>query len=451
MKDMTKGSPFKIILSFAIPMILSGMLQQCYNIADSIIAGRYAGVDALAAVGVSNPITQLFVGLGSGLGMGCSVVISQLFGAKKMDQVKTSIFTSLIAIGAMSLVLMLVGGLLAPQISTWLNTPDTIFKDATGYLRIYMWGLPFLFIYNICNSIFNALGDSKKPLYFLMFSTVLNIVLDLIFVAKLHWGVAGVAWATFIAQGMASLLAITVLLWKVKGIRVRCHYFDKSLMMGMCKVGVPTMFQMSVVSIGSLFVQALVNSNGSDFIAGYSAALKINGFFNVVIVTLGNAIATFTAQNIGAGHIDRPKQGLRTGLIINFIYVGLALVVAYGFGRQLIDIFVDADASQAVYDTGVGYLRVVTVGSLFFVLLNNCCALCRGAGYVVASTTTTFVDLVCRVATAYLLFDIIGSSSVYWSIAIGWFVGACLGMYFYLGGKWKHVRLIQEKRETIQE
>ena len=447
MKDMTKGSPLKILLSFAIPMILSGMLQQCYNIADSIIAGRYAGVDALAAVGVSNPITQLFVGLGSGLGMGCSVVIAQLYGGKKMSQVKTAIFTALIAIISMSLVLMLAGGILAPQISSWLNTPEDIFKDATSYLRIYMWGLPFLFIYNICNSIFNALGESKKPLYFLIFSTVLNIFLDLLFVAKFQWGVAGVAWATFIAQGLASLLAITVLLHRVKGIKEKHTYFDTTLMGGMARQGIPTMFMMSVVSIGSLFVQALVNSNGSDFIAGYSAALKINGFFNIVIGTLGNAVSTFAGQNIGAGNYERPVQGLRTGLTINLSYVCFGILIMYLFGEQLIGIFVDANASAAVYETGVGYLRVVSVGSLFFVILNNTCAQCRGAGYVIASSVVTFVDLVFRVSCAYLLFNVIGSSSIYWSINIGWFIGACIAVYYYKCGKWRNVKLLKEKKK----
>ena len=447
MKDMTKGSPLKILLSFAIPMILSGMLQQCYNIADSIIAGRYAGVDALAAVGVSNPITQLFVGLGSGLGMGCSVVIAQLYGGKKMSQVKTAIFTALIAIISMSLVLMLAGGILAPQISSWLNTPEDIFKDATSYLRIYMWGLPFLFVYNICNSIFNALGESKKPLYFLIFSTVLNIFLDLLFVAKFQWGVAGVAWATFIAQGLASLLAITVLLHRVKGIKEKHTYFDTTLMGGMARQGIPTMFMMSVVSIGSLFVQALVNSNGSDFIAGYSAALKINGFFNIVIGTLGNAVSTFAGQNIGAGNYERPVQGLRTGLTINLSYVCFGILIMYLFGEQLIGIFVDANASAAVYETGVGYLRVVSVGSLFFVILNNTCALCRGAGYVIASSVVTFVDLVFRVSCAYLLFNVIGSSSIYWSINIGWFIGACIAVYYYKCGKWRNVKLLKEKKK----
>ncbi len=447
MKDMTKGSPLKILLSFAIPMILSSMLQQCYNIADSIIAGRYAGVDALAAVGVSNPITQLFVGLGGGLGMGCSVVVAQLYGGKKLSQVKTAIFTALIAIISMSLVLMLAGGILAPQISSWLNTPEDIFKDATSYLRIYMWGLPFLFIYNICNAIFNALGESKKPLYFLIFSTVLNIFLDLLFVAKFQWGVAGVAWATFIAQGLASLLAITVLLHRVKGIKEKHTYFDTTLMGGMARQGVPNMFMMSVISIGSLFVQALVNSNGSDFIAGYSAALKINGFFNIVISTLGNAVATFAGQNIGAGNYERPIQGLRTGIIINLSYVCFGILLMYLFGEQLIGIFVDADASAAVYETGVGYLRVVSVGSLLFVILNNTCALCRGAGYVVASSVVTFVDLVFRVSCAYLLFDVIGSSSIYWSINIGWVIGTCIAVYYYKSDKWRNVKLLKEKKK----
>lgn len=445
MKDMTQGKPMKVILSFAIPMICSGMLQQCYNIADSIIAGRYAGVNALAAVGVSNPITTLFVGLGTGAGMGCSVIISQLFGARRLGKVKTSVYTALIAFAVMSLVLMLLGAGLSGVIIGWLNTPSDILTDAIAYLRIYMWGLPFLFLYNLANAIFNALGESKKPLYFLIFSTVLNIALDLLFVAELGLGVAGVAWATFIAQGLASLLAAGVLLFKIVRIREPHRFFDSQLLAGMSKVGVPTMLQMSVVSIGSLFVQALVNSNGADFIAGYSAALKINGFFTVVITTLGSAASTFAAQNIGAGRMERPGQGLRASMTINFIYVACAILAVFLFGDQLIGLFVDKTASAAVYETGTGYLHVVTTASLMFVVLNNTCSVCRGAGYVIASTTTTLVDLVVRVASAYALSGVLGSSSVYWSVALGWAVGAVLGAGFYKSGRWKKVSLLREK------
>lgn len=445
MKDMTKGSPMKLILLFALPMVLSSMLQQCYNIADSMIAGRFAGVDALAAIGVSNPITTLFVNLGTGAGMGCSVVISQLFGAKEMKKLKSSIYTAILSFGALGLFLMAVGSIFSPGLARLLNTPSNIYEDALSYLRIYMFGLPFLFMYNIANAVFNALGDSKKPLYFLMFSTALNIGLDLWFVAGLHWGVRGVAIATFIAQGLAAVLAMSVLLKKVKGLEKKVALFDGSLLGSMAKVGVPTMIQNAIVNIGNLFVSALVNSYGSDFIAGYSAALKINGFFMVVIVTIGNAVATFTAQNIGANQLERPGKGLRAGLILNYTYVSLATILVFLFGHQLISLFVDEGAAKEVYHAGVGYLRVVTASSLVFILLNNCCAVCRGAGYMIAFTSTTLVDLVIRVSTAYLLSERIGSSAVYWSVAIGWLVGAVMGVYFFASGKWKKVKLLKKR------
>lgn len=444
MRDMTQGKALPVIVSFALPMIVSGMLQQCYNIADSVIAGQFAGVDALAAVGVSNPITGLFVSLGTGAGMGASVVISQLFGAKQMKQMKTSVYTAILSIFVMSLALMLVGAGFSGALTRLMNTPDNIYEDALAYLQIYMWGLPFLFLYNIANAVFNALGESKKPLYFLIFSTILNIGLDLLFVAKFHWGVAGVAWATFIAQGLAAVLAVSVLLLKIRKIPEKGRIFDGGLLGGMSRVGIPTMFQMAVVSIGNLFVQALVNSYGSDFIAGYSAALKINGFFTVVITTLGSAVATFTAQNIGAGKMDRPGQGLRAGMSINFIYVALAVILVFTLGEELIGLFVDDSASAQVYDTGVSYLRVVVCSSFFFIILNNTCAVSRGAGYMIAFTSTTLVDLVVRVATAYALSGVLGSASVYWSVGIGWLVGAVMGVAFYKSGKWKQVQLLKK-------
>lgn len=446
MKDMTKGSPLKLIVTFAIPMILSGILQQCYNLADSLIAGRFAGVEALAAVGVSTPITMLFVGLGTGIGMGVGVVISQIFGAKRMKELKTSIYTALITLLAVSLILLTVGTLLTPTLLRWMNTPENIFEDAKLYLSIYMFGLPFLFMYNIANSIFNALGDSKKPLYFLIFSTIFNILLDLLFVAKFRWGVAGVAWATFIAQGMAACLAVFVLLRRTKKLEKKVPLYSFSLLGGMMKVGVPTMIQNAIVSIGNLFVSALVNSYGSDFIAGYSAALKINGFFTIVIVMIGNAVATFSGQNIGAGQYDRPVKGLKAGMMINFIYVSIAAICMFLFGRQLVGLFVNEAAGEEVYAAGVGYLKIVVASSLLFIILNNCCAVCRAAGYAISFTSTTLVDLIVRVGSAYLLTDVLGSASLYWSITLGWGVGAVMGAYFFLSGKWKNVKLLKENQ-----
>ena len=445
MKDMTKGSPLKLIVAFAIPMIISGLLQQCYNLADSLIAGRFAGVEALAAVGVSTPITQLFVGLGTGIGMGVAVVIGQIYGAKRMKDLKTSIYTALITLLAVSAILLTVGTIFTPALLRIMNTPDNIFEDAKLYLSIYMFGLPFLFMYNIANSIFNALGDSKKPLYFLIFSTVFNIFLDLLFVAKFHWGVAGVAWATFIAQGMAACLAVFVLLRRAKKLEKKVPVYSFTLLGGMMKVGIPTMIQNAIVSIGNLFVSALVNSYGSNFIAGYSAALKINGFFVIVIVMVGNAIATFSAQNIGAKQLDRPAEGLKAGMMINFGYVALASICMFLFGHHLIGLFVDETAAEEVFSAGVGYLKVVTVSSFLFIILNNCCAVCRSAGYMISFTSTTLVDLIVRVSTAYLLTKALGSASLYWSVTLGWGVGAVMGAYFFLSGKWKNIRLLKEK------
>lgn len=443
MKDMTKGSPWKVIVAFAIPMVISSLLQQCYNIADSMIAGRFAGTQALAAIGVSTPITQLFVNLGTGAGMGCSVVISQIFGSKDMKKLKTSIYTALIAFFILSLILMSAGSIFSPGLARLLNTPEDIFEDALVYLRIYMFGLPFLFLYNAANSVFNALGDSKKPLYFLIFSTALNIALDILFVKEFNWGVKGVAWATFIAQGMAALLANVVLLLKTQKLEKKVSFFSTELLGGMSKVGIPTMIQSAIINIGNLFVSALVNSKGSEFIAGYSAAVKINGFLIVMVVTLGGAVGTFTAQNIGAKQMDRPGQGLKVALIINTIYVAIASLVIFLFGHGLVGLFLDASASETVYQAGILYLRYVTVGMFTFVFLNNCCAVCRGAGYMIAFTSTTLIDLIIRVASAYILDPIIGDASVSVSVVIGWCVGAVMGICFYLGGKWKNVKLLK--------
>ncbi|MBQ9563872.1 MAG: MATE family efflux transporter [Lachnospiraceae bacterium] len=444
MKDMTRGKPLPLIVTFAIPIVLSAILQQCYNMADSIIAGNFAenGMGALAAVGVSTPITQLFVGLGVGAGAGTGAVISQTFGAGRLAEVKTTVYTALMALLVMSLVLMGVGVVFSPALATLLGTPGNIYDNAVVYLSIYMWGLPFLFMYNIANAIFQALGDSKKPLYFLIFSTVFNIALDLLFVAKFHWGVAGVAWATFIAQGSAAVLAVSVLLRKTAALAGKVPVYDGHKLAMIAKVGIPTMIQNAIVNVGNLFVSRLVNSYGSDFIAGYSSAIKIMGFFNMVIISVGNAIATFTGQNIGAGNTERPKQGFRIALMLNWSFVTVITVVTYLFGRQMIGLFADATATETMYAAGVNYLRVAVLGSYLFTVLNASVCVCRGSGYVFASTFITLLDLIVRVLLAYGLNGWFGSDSIALSVAIGWGVGAAVGMCFYLKGTWKKKRLV---------
>ncbi|WP_418976295.1 MATE family efflux transporter, partial [Anaerotruncus massiliensis (ex Liu et al. 2021)] len=306
-RDMTAGSPSKILVTFALPMILGNVFQQLYNIVDSVVVGNFVGSDALAAVGASYPVTFLFIAVATGASIGCSVVISQFYGAKRITEMKSSVFTALTSMMTLSALLLLAGLLLARPLLLLMRTPGNIFSDADAYLRIYVAAVPFLFLYNTSTAAFNALGDSRTPLWLLMLSSVTNIFLDLLFVIRFGMGVPGVAWATLIAQALASLLAFFVLLRRLR--RMPCegkpHVFECERLRHICRVAVPSIVQQSIVSFGALFVQALVNGYGSDVIAGYTAATKIDSIAIMPMLNVGNAVSSFTAQNIGAAKPGR--------------------------------------------------------------------------------------------------------------------------------------------------
>lgn len=308
-KNMTEGSPVKILLSFSMPMLFSMMFQQFYNIVDSVVAGKFIGVDALAAIGASYPITVLFIAVANGASVGAAVVVSQTFGANKLVKMKTSVSTSVIAITIVSIALTIFGTLFCSDIMRMINTPENIFADSRLYLKVYIWGLIFLFMYNTATAIFTGLGDSKTPLYFLIFSSLLNVALDVLFVTKFQMGVSGIAWATFLAQGLSSILAITFLFYRLKKIKVdkKVPLFNLQMLKLICKIAVPSIFQQSFVSVGQLCVQSLINSFGSAVVAGYAAAFKIHTFVIMTLATLANASSSFVAQNIGAKKIDRVK------------------------------------------------------------------------------------------------------------------------------------------------
>ncbi|MEG2038231.1 MAG: MATE family efflux transporter, partial [Oscillospiraceae bacterium] len=272
--DMTVGKPSKVILIFALPMILGNLFQQLYNVVDSIVVGNFVGAAALAAVGASFPITFLSIAVAVGGSMGCSVVISQMFGAKLFSEMKTAIFTSLITIFAMAVAVTAIGLVFGKSILLLLGTPADILFDSLAYLHIYFLSIIFLFGYNILTAIFNALGNSKTPLYFLIFSSGLNIVLDLLFVIKFNMGVAGVAWATLISQGVSSVMLLTVLIRRLESIETDEPYsfFDKNILGKMAKIALPSIIQQSAVSVGMLMVQKLVNGYGTTVVAGYTAA-----------------------------------------------------------------------------------------------------------------------------------------------------------------------------------
>ncbi|MDO5416183.1 MAG: MATE family efflux transporter [Lachnospiraceae bacterium] len=438
MKDLTAGQPRAVLWQFSIPMFISVIFQQLYNIADSVIAGKFAGEDALAAVGASYPITMIFMAIAVGSNIGCSVVISQLFGAKDFTRMKTAIYTTLTASTVLSLVLTAFGLAGSAGLMAMIHTPENIFSDGALYLRIYIGGFLFLFLYNAGTGIFTSLGDSRTPLYFLIGSSLGNIALDYLFVAGFHWGVAGVAWATFLAQGAACVLALLTLSGRLRTIRTEeaASVFDWGMLRRISAIAVPSILQQSFISVGNIFVQSLINSFGSSVIAGYSAAIKLNTFAITSFTTLGNGVSSFTAQNLGAGKEERVKEGFHAGIQMA-LTIGIPFFAAYFFfSRPMMLLFMSEGSSQALA-AGVQFLRVVT--PFYFVIMVKLISdgVLRGAASMKEFMISTFSDLILRVILAYVLSVPFGVLGVWMSWPVGWAVGTVLAFGFYRSGCWR--------------
>lgn len=432
-RELTQGEVRSVLWRFTIPMFISVVFQQIYNIADSAIAGKFAGEDALAAVGASYPITMIFMAIAMGSNVGCSVVISRYFGAGQRAKMKTAIFTTLIASTVLSLILTALGIILSPPLLQMIHTPDNIFQAGDMYLKIYIGGLLFLFLYNVATGIFTSLGDSKTPLYFLIGSSVGNILLDLLFVIQFQWGVAGVGWATFIAQGIACFLAIFTLMKRVKKIQVegKVVWYSGSMLLRICKIAIPSILQQSFVSVGNIFVQSLVNSYGSEVIAGYSAAVKLNTFTITSFSTLGNGLSNFTAQNLGANKPERAKDGYRAGGILAWILAAVFFVLYFFFPQNVLHIFMENGEGQAL-QTGVLFLKIVAPFYFAISLKLLADGVLRGSGAMLCFMISTFTDLVVRVVLAYIFSGFWGSTGIWFSWPVGWGIAAVLSITFYI-------------------
>ena len=431
-KDLTKGDPQKVLWAFCLPMFGSIIFQQLYNIADSVIAGKFAGEDALAAVGASYPITMIFMAIAVGSNIGCSVIISNLFGAKKYREMKTAVSTTLITAFVLSAALTVLGLAGTRALMRMIRTPDNIFDAGVLYLGIYIGGFVFLFLYNVATGIFSALGDSRTPLYFLMASSVGNILLDYLFVAKFDWGVAGVAWATFIAQGIAGVLALITMAGRLGTLETegRAKLFSWEMLRKISQIAVPSILQQSFISIGNIFIQGLVNSFGSSVIAGYSAAIKLNTFAITSFTTLGNGISNFTAQNMGAGKKERVREGFQAGIRMAMLVVIPFFIAFFLTGETMIRLFMKADSTVAL-QTGIQFLHIIS--PFYFVVAAKLMAdgVLRGAGAMKQFMAATFVDLVLRVILAFLLAGRFGSLGIWLSWPIGWIVATVLSIVFY--------------------
>ena len=419
-KNLTEGKPLKLLFFFALPMVIGNFFQQLYNMVDSMVVGKFVGEDALAAVGSSFPVVFLAVAIAAGLSMGCTVVISQLFGAGQIREMKTTISTALIALGVIGLAIMAAGELAAEPLLKLLGTDADIIADSLTYLRIYFGGAVFLFLYNTLNGIYNALGDSNTPLKFLMVSALTNIGLDLLFVIRFHMGVAGVAWATLIAQGLCAVASFFVLIKRMKNMEnepaaanKKFSLFEASAARRIARVGVPSMLQQSIVSLSMMFMQGLVNSYGKVFVAGYTAATKIDTLAMMPNMNFSNAMSSYTAQNIGAGKEKRVVQGYKACLLMVLIFSLIITGIIYLFGPQLLTLFLNRGSDGSAMGYGLKYMKTVSVFYVLMGLMFVGNGLLRGAGDMGAFMLSSMSNLFSRVAIAYLLAHFIGASAIW--------------------------------------
>lgn len=449
---MIADHPGKALFFFALPMILGNLFQQLYNTVDSIIVGKFVGEDALAAVGASYSLTTVFIMIAIGGGIGASVITSQYLGAGYYRKMKTSVFTALISFLVLSIILSVAGLLLNRSILTGLNTPDNILPDAVLYLEIYFIGLPFLFMYNILSSIFNALGNSKTPLYLLIFSSLLNILLDLVMVRIFHMGVAGVAIATVFAQGLSAVISFCLLLRTLKKYaedereESKRKIYDFSMLGSMIKVAIPSMLQQSIVSIGMLLVQSVVNGFGSSVLAGYTAGMRIESICIVPMIATGNAVSTFTAQNLGAGKPERVKKGYLAGMRIVAGFAVFICIVLTAFHGVIIGAFLESGSDRAAFETGNAYLSFIAFFFVFIGLKAITDGVLRGAGDVVVFTLANLINLGIRVAFSFGMAEVIGVQAVWIAVPIGWSANYLISFVRYLSGKWSKKKLIQVEK-----
>ena len=440
-KDLTTGRPETVLWQFCLPLFGSIIFQQLYNIADSFVAGKFISEGALAAVGNSYEITLIFIAFAFGCNIACSVLAALFFGAKQYQELKTTVYTALIASGAVCLLLMLAGMLGCDGLLRLIQTPEEVFADSKLYLDIYIYGLPFVFFYNVATGIFSALGDSRTPFLFLACSSTSNIAVDILFVTAFDMGVAGVAWATFLCQGVSCVLALVVVFRRLAKLPTagRVPVFSWGQLKRFAVIAIPSILQQSFISVGNIIIQSVINGFGAAVMAGYSAAVKLNNMVITSLTTLGNGISNYTAQNLGAAQYDRIRSGFRAGLkLVWALCVPLVLLYVFA-GRPLVHIFLENPSGQAM-ETGIAFLRIVA--PFYFVVSAKLVSdgVLRGAGLMKQFMAATFTDLVLRVVLAELLSrTALGTTGIWISWPIGWTVSMVISVAFYAAVRWERL------------
>lgn len=437
---LIRKKPLNALVLFSLPIIAGNLFQQTYTMIDSVIVGRVIGEEALAAIGASYSLTNIFICVAVGAGLGASVLVSRYFGAKQYEKMKTVVYTSLTVFLILGICLGVIGLLFGGRIMTAFNTPVRVLGIAEGYLDIYFMGLPFLFMYNILSAMLNALGKSWIPLCFLVFSSVCNMILDIIFVVYLHMGVQGAAWATFFSQGTASIFSFIVLMMQIKKTAPgKTVFFEKKELVPMAKISLPSVLQQSTISIGIMLVQSVVNSFGSETLAGFSAAARIESVCIVPMSGIGNAISSYTAQNIGAKKDERVPQGYHAANILVLGYAVVICIILECFNDKIIGLFLGSDHTEIAVATGRSYL--VFMG-FFFCLIGfkmSIDGILRGAGDMKMFTVANLVNLSIRVSVAMLLAPKYGVYMIWIVVPMGWFINWLISFLRYRTGKWKNI------------
>ena len=437
MKDLTTGKASRLILQFTWPMLLGNVFQQLYNIVDSIIVGKFIGKQALAAVGASFPIVFTLISLIIGVASGTTIVIAQFFGAKEYNKVKRAIDTMYIFVFIASVFLSFIGISFSEEIFRLIKLPEDIMPQATTYLNIYIGGLVMVFGFNGTSAILRGLGDSKTPLVFLIISTLFNIGFDLLFVLVFKWGIAGVAIATIIAQGGAFITAILYLNRNhdMFNIKISSLTFDKKIFKQSLRIGLPTGFQHTFFALGIMVLMGIVNTFGTNVIAAYSAAVRIDSMAALPAMNFSQALATFVGQNIGAKKTERVRSGMiSTFFMSSIISITVTLVVILS-SRFLMGMFTD---DKDVISIGAEYLVIVSSFYLVFTGMFTVIGVLRGAGDTLIPMFITLFSLwLVRLPVAYFLSGEIGETGIWWSSPIGWVMGLILSFIYFSTGKWK--------------
>lgn len=445
MKDLTIGNESKCIFNFALPMLIGSLFQQLYNTADSIIVGQFVGKDAMAAVSGATPIMFLLTSFLMGITLGFSILLSQYYGSKDMKKVKTTIDTTYIFIFVASFAISIIGIALSDTILHLMNTPDSILQLSKGYLNIVFAGVLFSAGYNSISSILRGLGDSTTPLYFLIIATIINIILDIVFIIYFNMGVNGVALATVIAQACSFIFSVIYLNKKheILKIRVKNLQYDSKIFKAGLKLGIPSAIQQMLFSVGNITLQSLVNSYGTSAMAAFGAGSKIEMFISLPIMNLGAAVSTFVAQNIGAGKIDRVKKGVKASIRMSLAISIFVIILFLVFKGDLIKIF---NTDYKVVSIGSNYL--LTIGPFFFIIGVSfmLTSAIRGAGDSVFAMISSLISLwLARIPAAYLLSSIFGVGGIWMGVPIGWAVGFVVTGIYYKKGYWRNKSVITDK------